>query len=345
MEPRRRGIWSALILFFLSPMIGELLSGSAPPVEFFNPFALLVLSALYGSGAVLVRELRVRWNKGWPTIFALGGAYAVVEEGLMVKSFFDPNWMDLGLLGSYGRWAGVNWVWSMELTIYHAVFSIAIPIFLVELLFPARRSERWVGRWGMIGLSLLLLADVLLGFFLLTPYRPPVVPYLLAIVTTIVLVLIARRLPKRWGEVHPGRAPKQIWFVLVGFGATLAFFFIHWALPEFAVPVPITTLSAVTLILLVIWGVGRLSHGGVWTDQHRLALVGGALMFFVLLAPLQELDTSRADNPAGMTVVGLSVLVFLVWLWWRVHSLRHSDGTPKPALAAWQKKAKLAPPE
>jgi len=36
----------ALVLFFLSPMIAELLSGSAPPVEFFNPLGLLVLTAL-----------------------------------------------------------------------------------------------------------------------------------------------------------------------------------------------------------------------------------------------------------------------------------------------------------
>jgi hypothetical protein len=33
-------------------------------------------------------------------------------------------------------------------------------------------------------------------------------------------------------------------------------------------------------------------------------------MFFVLLAPLQELDTTRTDNPAGMTVVGLAMLLF-----------------------------------
>lgn len=39
---------------------------TAPLVEFFNPFALLVLPALYGSGAILIRELRVRWRKGWP---------------------------------------------------------------------------------------------------------------------------------------------------------------------------------------------------------------------------------------------------------------------------------------
>ena len=134
------------MLFFLAPAVGELLSGSSPPAEFFNPFTLLLLAALYGSGALLAREVRVRWNKGWPTVLALGAVYAIVEEGLMVKSFFDPAWVDLGLLGTYGRWGGVNWVWCLHLTAFHAVFSIAIPILLVELLFPVHRQERWLGR-------------------------------------------------------------------------------------------------------------------------------------------------------------------------------------------------------
>ena len=56
----------ALVLFFLAPVIGELLSGSAPPIEFFNPFSLIILPALYGSGALLVRELTLRWKKRWP---------------------------------------------------------------------------------------------------------------------------------------------------------------------------------------------------------------------------------------------------------------------------------------
>jgi hypothetical protein len=130
----KRRISPALVLYFLSPVIGELLSGSAPPVEFFNPFGLIILPALYGSGALLVRELALHWKKRWPTILVLGLAYGIVEEGLMVKSFFDPNWVDLGQLGVYGRWAGVNWVWTISLMIYHAVVSIAIPILLVELL-------------------------------------------------------------------------------------------------------------------------------------------------------------------------------------------------------------------
>jgi hypothetical protein len=116
------------VLFFLSPITAELLTGSAPPAEFFNPFSLLVLTALYGSGAILVRELALRWRKGWPTILILGAAYGIVEEGLMVKSFFDPQWVDLGPLGVYGRWAEVNWVWSLGLTLFHAVWSIGIPI-------------------------------------------------------------------------------------------------------------------------------------------------------------------------------------------------------------------------
>ncbi len=300
-------------------MFAELLSGSAPPVEFFNPFSLLVLLALYGSGAVLIRELSVRWGKGWLTIFVLGAAYGIVEEGLMVKSFFDPNWIDLGPLGSYGRWAGINWVWSLQLTIFHAVFSIAVPILLVELLFPAQRDKLWIGSRGMFGLSFLLLADVLLGFFELTPYRPPLVPYLLAIVAVIVLFLIARRLPVRWAASRTGHVPRPLWFALLGFCATLVFFVIQWLLPEIGVPVSFTLLVSVALVAIVVWVAQWMSRGGVWTDKHLLALAGGALGFFVFMAPMQEIDNlNRADDTTGMTLVGLVALLFLVWLWRRV---------------------------
>ena len=62
-----------LVLFFLAPAVGELLSSSAPPVEFFSPFGLTMLSVLYGGGAVLVRECVIRWRKGWVSLFLLGG--------------------------------------------------------------------------------------------------------------------------------------------------------------------------------------------------------------------------------------------------------------------------------
>jgi hypothetical protein len=45
-------------------MVGELLSGSAPPAEFFTPFGFTVMTLLYGGGALTARELKVRWGKG-----------------------------------------------------------------------------------------------------------------------------------------------------------------------------------------------------------------------------------------------------------------------------------------
>lgn len=308
-----------LTLYFLAPTIAELLSGSAPPVEFFNPFGLLLLPALYGSGAILVRELALRWDKRWPTILTLGVTYGIVEEGLMVKSFFDPGWPDLGILASYGRLGGVNWVWSMALCLYHATISIAIPILLVEMIYPDRRDESWVGRRGFIFLSVLLATVVLFGFLVLTPYRPPFWPYLLAIALVLLLAHTAKRQPSRWGEPerHPQRG--RLWLGLIGFTSVLFFYIVTYGLPEAGVPVFITLLALVGLS----WGLWRsirwASGNGAWDDRGRFALAAGALSFFILIAPFIEQDPSRADNPSGMTLVAVGAALLLLLLRKRIY--------------------------
>jgi hypothetical protein len=322
-----RRIPPALVLFFLSPAIGELLSGSAPPVEFFNPFGLLILPALYGGGALLVRELALRWQKRWPTMLKLGLAYGILEEGLMVKSFFDPNWIDLGLLEAYGRWAGVNWVWSISLMIYHATVSITIPIMLVELLYPAQRNRTWLGRRSRIGLSVLLVAVVAFGFLALTTYRPPIVTCALAILSILALGWIGRRMPQRFGWSAPESTWKPIWLGALGFAGTTGFFLCSWALPEWNLPPWLTCLALLGgsyFYLRLAW---RASGGGSWDDRDRFALSAGVLSFFILLAPLSENDPSRLDNPAGMTIVALFALLGLVLLRSRIHRREHVADT------------------
>jgi hypothetical protein len=49
-----------LALLFLSPTMAELLSGSAPPVEFLSPLGLPILIPWHGFGAILCRELSIR---------------------------------------------------------------------------------------------------------------------------------------------------------------------------------------------------------------------------------------------------------------------------------------------
>jgi len=83
----------ALTLFLLSPIVGELLSGSSPPSEFFQPFGFTIMALLYGGGAILCRELKIKWRKGMGSLVLLGTAYGVIEEGLMVASFQNPGWI------------------------------------------------------------------------------------------------------------------------------------------------------------------------------------------------------------------------------------------------------------
>jgi len=236
----------------------------------------------------------------------------------MIKSFFDPNWMDLGILGTYGRLAGVNWVWSVSLTLYHATVSIAIPILLTELLYTDRRDESWIGRRGMIGLSILLAAVVLFGALALAPYRPPFVPYLFAIITSVGLYFLARRIPQRFAP--PDMAPRwrPFWIGMIGFLSITAYFIGGWALPELGIP-PVLTIGFLIALALVILRLLRWASGeGAWSDIGRLALANGTLTFFILLAFFAESNPDRTDNPAGMAFVGLAVVVGLIALNLRV---------------------------
>jgi hypothetical protein len=309
----KRFLTPATILFFLSPAIGELLSSSSPPAEFFNPFILLLQAALYGSGALLVRELAHRWGKGWSTVILLGAAYGIVEEGLAVKSFFDPSWVDLGPGGDYSRWLGVNWVWSVGLTFYHAVISIGIPILLVTVLFPAERDRPWLSRRGLRWIAVLFVAVTVFINLALTPYRPSLLAHLVCLGAILALGVWARRTP--WPrpavESAPLRSPWRLG--LTGLGATFGLFFLLWFLTALKIP-PVVWMALALAYAAFLWSrLGRLSTASGWGQRHSLALASGALSFFILLSPLTELDPNRIDNTTGMTLVGLAAAAFLVW--------------------------------
>jgi hypothetical protein len=320
----------ALVLFLLSPSIGELLSGSAPPAEFFTPFGLLILLSLYGGGALVVRELKVRWGKGMGSLLLLGAAYGILEEGLMVASFFNPSWPDLGQMAVYGRWLEVNWVWSVMLTIYHAVYSIAIPILLVELAYPDRRDDRWLGDKMFKRVALLLGTVVVVGLLLfsaLQNYWPPALQYLLSVLAMLGVGYTAYRLPSTWrGDgIRPLPGPRRLWFL--GTVATFAFFLGFWLMPELLPVWPAGILFGPLLVLLAIKLLGSYDWKGPH-DREVLALVAGLLMFFIVTSPIQEMDATRTDNTTGMTLVGLITIILLLYLKMRVWKSPSITGRP-----------------
>ncbi len=144
-----------LFLILLTPGIPEYLSGSSSlsMLVFNPPLFYLFLGAnvgLYGSGVILVREAMIRWKKGWASVFLLGAAYGIVEEGLALRTLFNPLAPQVGTLGVYGRWLGVNWIWTVGLVIFHAVWSIGLPIFLFGLVFPSLKRTSLVSGKGIV---------------------------------------------------------------------------------------------------------------------------------------------------------------------------------------------------
>ncbi|NOY75987.1 MAG: hypothetical protein GXP32_09405 [Kiritimatiellaeota bacterium] len=300
----------ALALFLIAPAFGELFSGSAPLNEYINPIIFVILSLLYGCGAIIIRELVIRWNKGWPSLLLLGFAYGIYEEGLVVRSFFDPNWMDLGKLGVYGRLAGVNWVWAEHLTIYHALISIAASIVFVEMLYPERRSESWVAskKWLFANWAGFL---VVLGLGqLMTSYDAPDGWILLSWLSIFALTGLARIIPARVLAPRERQAPRPRRFFLTGLIGVLAqFILIYNGADNGAYPFPVAMLLLVLFDLFVLWLVLRWNGNGVaWDDRHRMALVNVAMSFFLIFGPL----TSGGRSP--VMFFSNPVFLFLLWL-------------------------------
>jgi hypothetical protein len=339
----RKHILPILTLFLLSPIIGEMVSGSAPPASWLQPATYLVMVPLYGAGAVLARELFIRWRSGWIGAILLGAAYGILEEGIDVMSFFNTAWPDLGAAATYGRWADVSWEWAVLLTCYHAAFSIATPILLTHLIFPKVRGESWLGGTGLILFGVLLGATALFGNLLFRShfhYSPPLLPYLGSIAVIAALVWAARKIrpsaPVPKMEKKP--LPAAVIYALAGFGSTVAFFYVGWGLPETDCPAILAILVLLALstevVVLLAFSYRR---GRQFTDGRKLALVSGGMMFFVLISPFMEsagINPATGENPSGMICVGtltFFALVLLSIIVWRRESResRLSDTFPR----------------
>src|SRR6266567_6496088 len=223
-----------LFLLLLTPGIPEYLSASSQlTVMVINPVLFFLFLAanlgLYGSGVILIREAMIRWKKGWASVFLLGAAYGIAEEGLDLWTFFYSNAGPVGTLGYYGHWLGVNWVWTMGLVIFHSVYSIGLPIFLFGLVFPELKHKSLVSEAGItlsiVGLTLDSIILFALESFIYGPYNPGAGLMIFSGIVITIFVLAARKLPGDFLKIklsQPKWSPRK--FALVGallFPATL----------------------------------------------------------------------------------------------------------------------------
>ncbi|OGS63410.1 MAG: hypothetical protein A3K59_06145 [Euryarchaeota archaeon RBG_19FT_COMBO_69_17] len=316
-----------LALILLSPVIAEMLSGSAPPVEWLLPTTPLLLIWLYGSGVLVMRETAVRWNLGWAGILVLGAAYGIIEEGLAVKSFFDPAWMDLGTLAWYGRWLDTNWVWAIWLTMYHAIISIAVPIFLVDTIWPQTRGRRLTSDRGYAVAVLILAAATGFMFLFLTSYVPSAAHVLAAVLAVAFLVWFAKTHADRlWLKLPAGAPPRPAAYAVAGFSFFGGSFLLYAGGPYLGGHPAVTFLEGGLVLLGAMLLLRRTTGDPTWA-RHRYAFVGGTTGFLIALAFFLE-----AAGWTGMAVVGAAFAILLIRIPRRLlPEVRAESGTHRPA--------------
>jgi hypothetical protein len=259
-----------LCLAILTPGIPEYLSTSSPVlILVVNPIAFLLFLSVnvgqYTAGALLVREAMIRWNKGWATTFLLATAYGLTEEGLGDNTLFNATHGQDGVLGIYGHFAGVNWVWATGVLAYHITLSIGVPILLLGLALPATRGRSLLTRRGIgfcVGtLSVATAAEtaIVWGTYHFWMGTPLLGGTLAAIA---VLVVVASRLPTdAWRPLNEFPTLSPVGAFLVGFLVFPIAFLIEYGSASTPVPAFVAILATVGafagLLEIVRRGIGR----------------------------------------------------------------------------------------
>lgn len=284
----------AMTLLLLGPIFGELLSGHQSLFQFINPLSFVLSALPYGCGAIICRELTVRWGKGWVSLVLLGLAYGLYEEALVARSVWDPDWAELGSLRGYTYWKGVTWTFFEVLLHFHLTISILCSVVMAEILFPAQRRDSWVTNrqlgWCFVGLALWMPVLVLIN-----PFMPTIPALAFSIGGIAVLVAAARFVPAQVFPARPGTGTAPFWYGLVAaINMTVVFvwvFMLPEADPSWLPSWPVTFVSVAILDLIAFVLILRWSGNGTdWDDRHKLALVIGWLVFFLVLGAFKDLE-------------------------------------------------------
>jgi hypothetical protein len=313
----RRGFWPAVGLFLLSPFVAEFLLGT---IGIDRLAVGLVLAPMYGGGALLVRETARRWGGGGPTILLLAFAYGVIEEGVVVQTLFNPNYLGLHLLReAHVAGLGIGAWWSVFVLTLHSVWSISVPIALAEALFPDRARVPWLGRGGLVVSAILFLVGAwVTAYFTYAQQKFVASGFQLgsAIVVALVAIGYAWRV-RGGGPGAKGRVPHAWTVGLLAFAAASAFMIARRFAGGWTIVSIYVLLLVVTAATMRSWS----SRGG-WTDRHRLALAGGALLTYAWYAFVQApvVGGQGALDRVGDAVFALSAVGVLLLAVRRVRS-------------------------
>jgi hypothetical protein len=316
-SPRRLG--PAAGLFVLAPLVGEFLLGNVPITWL---WVLPLLALLYGGGALLIREVARRRGLGWPAIVCLGLAFGVVEEALVTRSLFNPNYLGLRLLDyGYLPALGIGAWWTVFVLGLHAVWSTTVPIALVESLAAKSRRAPWLGRLGL-GVTA---AAFVAGCVVIARAQAPAAfdgsAAQLAVSAVVAAVLVGVALiagRSRGDDPAPPPAPRSaapspLLAGAAALGGGSGFMIMGTQVLD-AVPAPVNVLGMLASLGLAGLAARSWSRRPGWSGRHRAAVLGGFLLSYAGHAFVQAPSVGNASpgvNLAGDVVFSAAALVLL----------------------------------
>ncbi|KQR97416.1 hypothetical protein ASG12_15900 [Williamsia sp. Leaf354] len=299
----------AVGLYFLAPLIAEFFLGDFPIVML--PL-LIPLSLWYGGGALLIREVARRRGLGWRSILLMGLAFAIVEEGLLTMSLFNPDYADQRLLDrGHVAMLGIGIPWTIFVLALHVGWSVATPIALMETAQPGRRTEPWLSRPALravVGITVVGAAVVFgtnypaYGHFIASAPQLIVSAAIAAL-----LVTIALRTPGS-ARVDTGQAPRA-GMVFATTMLCAGAFHLGMHAPTTAAVIVMTASIAALLTALAAW-----SRRPGWDQTHVFAVAAGMLLTYSWRAFTAGYGSGTADlvlSLVSYTVYALAAVAIL----------------------------------
>ncbi|MBO9713625.1 hypothetical protein [Sphingomonas sp.] len=288
---QKRGILSrmapAFTLMLLAPLMAEVLPGAT---RFSSIFVFPIEMAIWGGGAVMIRELVRRGRLGWGSIVLLALCLAIAEEFLIQQTSVAP--LVIRIQGvEYGRALGINYVYLLWAVVYEAVLVVLLPVMLTEMLFPSRRHAPWLTAIGwVVHVLLFALATPLAWYgwtqvarikvFHQAPYSPPLAFVVGALAAILVLGFVALGPLRRAGSPKPLTPPAPTLLALGGaawaalwFGLEVIAFGALPSLPPAMAVGPGLAVCAALATTLPGW-----SAHSEWSDRHRAWLIAGTMI-------------------------------------------------------------------
>ncbi|WP_405163399.1 hypothetical protein OG203_45305 [Nocardia sp. NBC_01499] len=302
--------WGPVLgLLVVAPFVGEFLLGNLTVSAL--PLGLL-LAPMYGGGALLVREVGRR-TRGWPTMVLLAAAYALFEEGPVDQLLWNDSYAQRDLLHgpTYLPALGMSVALTQQVLSLHTIWSICVPIVLVEAMAGERRNVLWLGRIGLVVSSVLFVAGAVLvfygnyseGCFLASPWQFGSMMVVIVVLVAAALMLVPPRIARTAGRPP---APWRVGLVsLVGSSVILVSSDWHgW--------IGVGVWSVV--VGLGAWLVVCWSRRTGWTERHTCALGVGALLTYVWISfPMRpEGGGSLLVDLASNTVFGAAAGVLAI---------------------------------